>query len=67
MSPSSVAAREQAAEYSSSSELDEPAFTQPKMYRDIRKRRSVPEAYEAALEVSCAAFPRSRQRLIFSV
>ena len=27
-------------------ELDEPAFTQPSMYRNIRSRKSVPELYQ---------------------
>jgi probable 2-oxoglutarate dehydrogenase E1 component DHKTD1 len=32
-------------------ELDEPAFTQPLMYKNIRGRRSVPKAYEEHLLV----------------
>nr|XP_019012250.1 oxoglutarate dehydrogenase (succinyl-transferring), E1 component [Kwoniella pini CBS 10737]OCF51031.1 oxoglutarate dehydrogenase (succinyl-transferring), E1 component [Kwoniella pini CBS 10737] len=31
-------------------ELDEPAYTQPKMYEKIRGRKSVPELYEARLK-----------------
>ncbi|RKO99059.1 hypothetical protein CXG81DRAFT_28146 [Caulochytrium protostelioides] len=31
-------------------ELDEPAFTQPLMYRNIRSRKSVPRTYEAHLK-----------------
>jgi probable 2-oxoglutarate dehydrogenase E1 component DHKTD1 len=30
-------------------ELDEPAFTQPKMYQTIRGRKSVPRVYESTL------------------
>ncbi|KAK0527594.1 hypothetical protein OC842_004818 [Tilletia horrida] len=30
-------------------ELDEPAFTQPLMYRSVRSRKSVPQLYEAKL------------------
>jgi 2-oxoglutarate dehydrogenase complex dehydrogenase (E1) component-like enzyme len=33
-------------------ELDEPAFTQPLMYKDIRSRKSVPTVYEERLIVS---------------
>jgi len=33
-------------------ELDEPAYTQPKMYEKIRNRSSVPALYEARLEKS---------------
>ena len=32
-------------------ELDEPAFTQPLMYKNIRGRKSVPKAYEERLTV----------------
>ena len=32
-------------------ELDEPAFTQPLMYENIRKRKSVPLLYEEKLTV----------------
>jgi hypothetical protein len=38
-------------------ELDEPAFTQPRMYEKIRSRKSVPQLYEDKLIV--------RHRLIF--
>jgi probable 2-oxoglutarate dehydrogenase E1 component DHKTD1 len=31
-------------------ELDEPGYTQPKMYEKIRKRSSVPELYEKKVE-----------------
>ena len=33
-------------------ELDEPAYTQPKMYEKIRARKSVPQLYEEKLLVS---------------
>jgi hypothetical protein len=32
-------------------ELDEPAFTQPRMYEKIRSRKSVPQLYEEKLIV----------------
>lgn len=32
-------------------ELDEPAFTQPRMYEKIRARKSVPQLYEDKLVV----------------
>lgn len=37
-------------------ELDEPAFTQPLMYKNIRNRRSVPEMYEERIVVSLSLF-----------
>jgi probable 2-oxoglutarate dehydrogenase E1 component DHKTD1 len=33
-------------------ELDEPAFTQPTMYENIRNRKSVPRIYEDKLQVN---------------
>lgn len=33
-------------------ELDEPAFTQPNMYKTIRARKSVPKMYEDVLVVN---------------
>lgn len=37
-------------------ELDEPAFTQPLMYKIIRDRKSVPELYEEKLKVNFLLF-----------
>ena len=34
-------------------ELDEPSFTQPRMYGAIRSRPSIPDAYAERLVVSC--------------
>ncbi|KAG5456304.1 MAG: LOW QUALITY PROTEIN: thiamine diphosphate-binding protein [Olpidium bornovanus] len=44
-------------------ELDEPSFTQPKMYTIIRSRKSVPLLYEERLLVSGNRFADSRQQL----
>ena len=38
-------------------ELDEPAFTQPLMYEQIRSRKSVPTLYEEKLVVCILALP----------
>ena len=34
-------------------EMDDPAFTQPKMYEVIRNRRSIPDRYADVVIVSC--------------
>ena len=34
-------------------EMDDPAFTQPKMYEVIRNRRSIPDCYADVVIVSC--------------
>ena len=49
-------------------ELDEPAFTQPIMYRNIRSRKSVPTLYEEKVRAQ-SAFPGPNvgQRRVFSV
>ena len=37
-------------------ELDEPSFTQPRMYGAIRSRPNIPDAYAQRLVVSCCWF-----------
>ncbi|KAK0565686.1 hypothetical protein OC861_003633 [Tilletia horrida] len=44
-------------------ELDEPAFTQPVMYRTVRTRKSVPEQYEAKLIEEKVLAPEKAQQV----